>query len=141
MRFEFVPYERVNDMYFGDEREKVKSKCGVCTYSGRTGYPEDKGYEDSFEIFALYCDEDEKLEGVNLFPDISDEDMFLSIGGKEIKLNDEPEELYKALNNLTDDLTDDGEDSGWFSEKLGVMVYCPDETVESVLLHKKGYES
>lgn len=141
MRFEFVPYERVNDMHFGDDREAVKSKCGVCTYSGRTGYPEDKGYEDSFEIFALYCDENEKLEGINLFPDMTDEDMFLSIGGKDIKLNITGEELYEALKAFTDDLTDDDEGEGYFSEKLGIMVYCPDENAESVLLHKKGYES
>ena len=133
----FIPYEQVGDLIFGMEREVVKAKCGQCLSSCMYGYPVEDRYLDDYGNMHTLCNNKQRLEAVEIFPDISTEEFVLEYNGELIYLKKEVEELIQQLEKITDDLLEDEDGEGCSSLKLGLKIYCPEDIVEDVLIHDK----
>lgn len=133
----FIPYEQVGDLIFGMEREVVKEKCGQCLSSCMYGYPVEDRYLDDYGHMHTLCNNKQRLEAIELFPDISTEEFVLEYNGEQIYLNKEVDALVQQLEKITDDLTEDEDEEGYSSLKLGLKIYCPEDIVEDVIIHDR----
>ena len=136
-KLKFIPYVQIGDLVFGMERGIVKGKCGECLSSCMYGYPIEDRYLDNYGYMHTLCNNKQFLEAIEIFPDISKEEIVLEYNGEEIYLKKEREELVQQLEKITDDLTEDKDGEGYSSLKLGLKVYCPEEIVEDVIIHDR----
>lgn len=137
--FEYIPYQRIGEFFYGAQRNKIKEVYGEPKSSQMYGYPEEDSYLDEYDGFHILCSKDEKLEAIDFLPFLSKEDIILRMGSYEVVLCREPNDLVENLSKLTDDLVVDDEACGYSSEKLGLKIYCPDEEVESVIVYERNY--
>ena len=133
--FIFVPYKRVGDLVFGMSREKAQKICGKVKSSCRYGYPVEDRFLDDFGDLHILCNNRELLEAIELFPDISSEEMSLILNDIEIILSKDSNTLISQVEKVTDDLIEDEDKEGYSSVKLGLKIYCPDNIVEDILIH------
>lgn len=133
--FDFVPYKKCGGLHFGMHRDVVQKICGQKVSSCMYGYPVQDRFLDSYGFMHTLCNNQQLLEGVELFPDVSTEPLFLRYGKIEIELSKDPSALVHQLSQITDDLHPDDDGEGFTSIKLGLKIYCPDEIVEDVILH------
>lgn len=132
--FVFIPYEQIGDLVFGMTRDQVRKICGECKFSRMYGYPVENRYLDDFGyMHGLYSSE-HILEAVELFP-------VSSIEYKNIKVSigEDACALIEELKKITNDIKYVEEDESYVSEKLGLMIYCPEHVVEDVLIYTKHY--
>ena len=133
--FDVVPYQKVGELSFGMPRKKVQEICGQYVSSCMYGYPVQNRYLDSYGFMHTLCSNQQLLEGVELFPDISSEHLILKYDQVEILLTKDPIALVKQFSKITDDLCEDEDAEGYASIKLGLKIYCPNDIVEDVILH------
>lgn len=130
----FIPYKRIGDLVFGMSRDEVREICGDCRFSRMYGYPNENRYLDDFEYMHGLYSSDLVLEAVELFPVTSLEYM-----GFYIYVGQNEKTLVEQLKKITDDLVYIDEDESYSSKMLGLMVYCPENNVEDVLIYTEHY--
>ena len=135
--FEVVPYQQVGDLRFGMPRKEAQRICGERVSTCMYGFPVEDRYLDSFGFMHTLCNNRELLEGVELFPDVSVEELVLNYGQEEVVLTKDPEELVERFAKVTDDLVADEDAEGYSSKKLGLKIYCPEGFVEDIILHDR----
>lgn len=133
--FEIVPYQQVGKLRFGMSRDEVQKICGERVSACMYGFPVEDRYLDSYGFMHTLCNNRELLEGVELFPDVSSEDLILKYGQIEVVLTKDRETILENISRVTDDLVADEDAEGYSSRKLGMKIYCPLELVEDVILH------
>ncbi len=133
--YNFIPYKSIGEFIFGEERNKVISIAGKIESSTMYGYPVENRFLDNFGYCHTLCNSNGLLEAIELFPDISSEELFINFNGVRILLSTNPDELVKEINKITDDLQWVDDEEGYSSMKLGLKIYCPDEVVEDVIIH------
>lgn len=116
-------------------RKEVKEICGESISSCMYGYPVEDRFLDNYGYMHTLCSNREILEGVELFPDISPQAFILKYGQTEILLSRDSGSLIERLKKITDDLTEEEDEDGYSSRKLGLKIYCPEDIVEDVILH------
>lgn len=137
--FNLIPYKQIGELVLGMERATVKSLCGTCISTCMYGYPVEDGYLDDFGYMQTMCNSKQILEAVNLLPFLSQEEIFIEYQGSVICLSADKEEVIERFAEITDDLTLDDDEEGYSSIELGVRIYCPEDEIESVLIHDSYY--
>lgn len=135
--FIFVPYKRIGNLVFGMHREEAQKLCGKIKSSCMYGYPVEDRFLDDFGDLHILSNNKELLEAVELFPDISSQEMSLIYNGIEILLSKDSKTLINQVKKITDDLIEDEDKEGYSSRKLGLRIYCPDDIVEDILVHDR----
>ena len=135
----FVPYSEIGNLKFNVHREKTISLWGEPVSQSKYGYPEKNKYSDDYGFFHILCSENKEFEAIQLFPDMTDEEISLFCDGQNIVLSADANELIKEINKLTDDFNIDDDGEGYTSKKLGLRIYCPDGIVEEVIIHNRNY--
>lgn len=139
MNLVFVPYSEIGNLKFNVNREETFSIWGEPVSHSKYGYPEKNKYLDDYGIFHILCSENQEFEAIELFPDMTDEEICFICDGKNIVLSEDVSITLNEIKKITDDfiLDDDGE--GYTSKKLGLRIYCPDDIVEEVIIHNRNY--
>ena len=136
--YELFPYKGIGRLLFGMTRDEVRQIMGQPVSSVKYGFPVADGIlEDHGFIYTLFSSRD-ALEAVEFFPEYTVEELIWSYGGVSISLSDGREAILEELNRLTDDvLQEEDEPEGYYSQKLGIKFWCPDDEdeVASLVVH------
>ncbi len=129
-KIEIEPYERVDNIKFGSERETVRKDNGNFKEFRKSRFS--KNSTDDFASFHVFYSEDDRVEAVEFF---RESNLYFH----DIQLFSQSYSDLKArLNALDSNITED--ESGIIYKTLGFSVYSPDgEQVESILVFEKGY--
>lgn len=75
------------------------------------------------------------LEAVEFFPEYTEEKIVWIYGDVSIQLTADKETTLEALKKVTDDIVkDEDESEGYYSQKLGVKLFYPDDEDDVVTL-------
>lgn len=133
LQFKYIPYNSVGPLVYGMKRSEVRKICGKYR-SAKCGFPNENHNLDDFGLLhGLYTPE-LRLEAVSLFPEAD-----LVIQGKMIHLGLDAIVFINQLRAITDDIKYVDLDQSFVSEKLGMVVFCPENTIENVLLYSEHY--
>lgn len=130
---EYVPYSHLGNLYYGLKRERVRQMYGDYR-AFKYGYPVENRYGDDFGNFHAYYSSDYILEAVALFPPCS-----FVCGGNKIVLSSDAMSAIKQLNSITEDIVYSDFDESYYSSKLGLVLFCPNDALESILIFDTHY--
>ncbi len=126
--WEVQPKKSVNGILFGTERKRVRELIGG-KYTEFKKTDSSSNTTDAYEDFHIYYDEDDLLEAVEIFGNIS-----VTINGNVVF----PGEIQNAK-TVIQDLEFDNE--CYISKTESIGIYAPDDSMESILVAKEGYYS
>lgn len=121
------PCKGFNHIVFGEKRQSVRSVLGEYKEFKKTKLSQNS--TDDFGDFHIFYTSENEVEAVEFF------EGNITIDGKLI-LTDK-ETALKNLYELDSDTVVSLEDA--ISKKLGISIYFPNETVESVLIAQSEY--
>ncbi len=130
---EYKPYSHVGNLYFGINRQEVRRMYGEYR-AFKYGFPTENRYGDDFGSFHAYYTADSNLEAVSLFPPCS-----LEFENNKIEVSTDALEVVKQLRNLTEDVKYSAFDQSYYSNNMGIVIFCPDNKIENVLLYDVHY--
>jgi len=139
MNFVLKPYNEIGRLQFGMSREDVISILGKPISELMYGYPVKNKYLDDYGFFHVLCSECLKFDAIELFPDMTDEEIILIYDDFQIYLSIDINKTLQEISRITDDMLMDDDKEGYSSQKLGIRIYCPDEQIEEVLIHDIHY--
>lgn len=141
--FDFVPYQKVGNFIFGQNREKVIQEIGKPLKTIKDGFPNKNRYCDDYEYMHIYSNEKGNVDAINIFPDsLKFRNYFIKCNNIRIKLTLEVEYFVKKLGEMTDDIEKQEENNffmGYRSKKLGISIYCPNQYIEAITICNKNY--
>ena len=135
----FMPYKEIGKVQFGASRETAIKIFGLPIVESKYGYPKKNKFAYDYGFFRILISENLVFEAIELFPDMTDEEICLSFNGANIVLSSDINKSIGNLKEVTDDLFLDDDGEGYTSKKLGLRVYCPDDIVEQVIIHDIDY--
>lgn len=130
---EYVPYLYIGDLHFGMNRKKIRLQYGTHR-AFKCGFPIENRHGDDFGTFHAYYTSKFVLEAVSLFPPCS-----FTCRGKQINVSNDATEIVNNLKDITDDVKFSAFDQSYYSKKLGLVIFCPDNAVENVLFFDEHY--
>ena len=139
MKLVFVPYSEIGNAKFKADRAEVLNIFGEPVSQSKYGYPQKDNYLDSYGFFNVLCDEKLEFEAIELFPDMTNEEICLVCGDVNISLSADVTKTLNEIKKITDDMILDNDGDGYSSEKLGLRIYCSDDIVEEVIIHSFDY--
>ena len=96
-------------------------------------YDPDHHLDDFGFLHGLYTP-DLRLEAVSLFPEVD-----IVICGVSVRLGLDAGSFVREIKKLTDDVKYVELDQSYVSEKLGMVVFCPENIIENVLFFSEHY--
>lgn len=89
---------------------------------------------DDYVFFYTMFSKQGVLEAVQFFPQYTKKEIILSYGDLSMQLTDSRETMLAGLNSFTDDLLiDEDESECYYSKKLGLKFFYPDDEEEGVV--------
>ena len=134
-----VPYKEIGALHFKASSEAAIEVFGVPNAQSKYGYPEKNKYAYDYGFFRVLISENLSFEAIELFPDMTDEEISLLYDNMNIVLSPNIEKTIIDLKKVTDDLFLDDDGAGYTSKRLGLRIYCPDDMVEQVIVHDIDY--
>lgn len=135
----FIPYKEIGSLRFQASSESAIKVFGVPEAQSQYGYPEKNKYAYDYGFYRVLISENLSFEAIELFPDMTEEEISLSYDNTNIVLSPDIEKTVNDLKRMTDDLFLDDDGAGYTSKRLGLRIYCPDDTVEQVIVHDIDY--
>ena len=133
IEYKIEPYKSVGEYSFGMTRDDIRKFMGEPISTVNYGYPISDRYLDDYGFLYILCSNKGRLEAVQIFPDYTEDNIFLICNGKKIELTTDFEKTISDFLTISDDFVK--EDDTYLSEKLGVKIFCPDDYVENVIIH------
>lgn len=131
--FELKPYVGLNNLFFGMKCNDVRYICG--NYRNYpSGFPVENHSTDDFGYIHGFYTPDKKLEALAIFPG-----SILEYKGISLEISEDANEVINELKKWVDDFKYLSFDESYYSEKLGMMIYCPEGIIENVLIYSKHY--
>ena len=129
---EVVPFERLGDLRLGMSRTAVRSMLGSNFKSFRKG-PDSINETDAYDQLGmhLYYDADDQLEFIEMFPPSDPAYQGVHL------LNNSLDQVLQKLAAIGQHYHYD--DDGYDFKQLGVVLYVPDDSIESVAVYRRGY--
>jgi len=124
-RIKALPLAYVGDVTFGEIRENVRKKLGKHSEFKKNSFS--KNTTDDFGFCYAYYDEDDKLEAVELFPEIE-----VEVDGSVVL----PGDVSNAIEKLGP-FVEEGSDM--INVKKSIGIYAPGGKMEAILFGKKDY--
>ena len=124
------PYEGFDEILFDETRDAVRKKLGEYKEFRKNKFSENT--LDAYEDFHFNYDKLNKLEAVEFFEG--------EIYFENEKLFPNSKNEFIAVLSRFDKAFQQGDDL-IKSEVLGITAYIPEEKVETLLIHKRGYYS
>lgn len=132
-QYVYIPFKQVGPLKFGMRRSEVRQICGEFR-SAKCGFPVDNHHLDDFgSLHGLYTP-DLRLEAVSIFPEAD-----IVINGNLIHLGKDADSFVRQLSLITDDVRYVELDQSFVSERLGVVIFCPEKTIENALFYTEHY--
>lgn len=133
-KWSIQPYSQIGYYRFGMLRKEAQMLRNETFQTFMSGFPEKNQYIDDYgEIQVLYTKEN-KLEAVLLVPPFD-----IEYGGATLSISDDAVSAIYKLKLIVDDLKYYPIEDSYYSAKIGMVVYCPEGEIESVLFHRKHY--
>jgi len=128
--FEFIPLVSIGNVFFGEDRGKVRSNLGSYSEFRKAWFSENT--TDDFGFCHVYYDMDNKCEAVEFF----DSGTPIFFNGEDLFSLD-----YDSLKARVKeaDCSVEIDESGLTSRKIQLGIYAPSNSVESILVAKEGY--
>lgn len=131
------PYESFGKLVFGMTRNEVQKILGerrsTCTY----GYPVEDRFLDNYgDMHALFNNQ-QLLEAIEIFPILQKNELYIEFEKIQVQVCIDKIMFLNEIKIIAPDITLDSEGDGFFSEKLGLKVYCPEDKIEDVIIHDK----
>lgn len=139
MNLTFEPYKEIGTLQFNASSDSVIKVFGSPISHSKYGYPEKNKHSYDYGFFRVLISENLKFEAIELFPDMTDEEICLLYNNVNIILSPDVSKILEELKKGTDDLTLDDDGEGYTSKKMGLRIYCPDYIVEQVIIYDADY--
>lgn len=139
MNFTFIPYKEIGSLQFKASKDSVTEIFGNPISQSKYGYPEKNKYLDDYGFFHVLSSEKLEFEAIELFPDMTDEEIHLLCDNINIIISPDASKTLEEIKKVTDDMILDADGEGYTSQKLGLRIYCPDDIIEEVIIHDIDY--
>lgn len=132
--YKLIPYNSIGELVFGMSRDEVQQLLGKPISSNKYGFPIQDRILDDYVFFYTMFSKQGVLEAVQFFPQYTKKEIILSYGDLSMQLTDSRETMLAGLNSFTDDLLiDEDESECYYSKKLGLKFFYPDDEEEGVV--------
>lgn len=131
--YELKPYISLGDLIFGMKRRKIRKICGDYK-SYPTGFPVENRYMDDFDNVQCYYTHRKKLEAVSINPD-----SIIEYNNVKIEISKDAKLVIEKLNSIVDDLKYLHSNESYYSKKLGIFVFCPEDIIENIMIFSEHY--
>lgn len=139
MDLTFIPYKKIGNLEFKANRDYAFEIFGSPISQSKYGYPEKNKYLDDYGFFHILSSEKLEFEAIELFPDMTDEEIHLLCDSINIIISPDVSKTMEEIKKITDDMVLDADGEGYTSKKLGLRIYCPDNIVEEAIIHAIDY--
>ena len=136
--YELFPYRGIGELFFGMTREEIQRLLGKPISSNKYGFPIQDRILDDYGFFYTLFNNQMTLEAVEFFPEYTKEKIVCIFGDVSIQSTADRETTLEALKKVTDDIVkDEDESEGYYSQKLGVKLFYPDDedNVVTLIVH------
>ncbi len=131
------PYESIGNLVFGMTRNEVKNYLGECRSTYMYGYPVEDRFLDNYgDMHALFNNQ-QLLEAVEIFPDLQEDELWIELENIKMQIYIDKIMFLNEIKIIAPDITLDSEGDGYFSDKLGLKVYCPEDKIEDIIVHDR----
>ena len=77
------------------------------------------------------------LEAVENFPDLQEDELWIELENIKMQIYIDKIMFLNEIKIIAPDITLDSEGDGYFSDKLGLKVYCPEDKIEDIIVHDR----
>lgn len=135
----FTPYKEIGNLQFKASSYTAVEIFGSPISQSMYGYPVKNKHLYDYGFFHVLISENLEFEAIELFPDMTDEEICLNYKNTNFILSPDVNKTINEIKKVTNDMVLDDDGDGYTSLKLGLRIYCPDDIVEEVIIHDIDY--